>query len=92
MSINNFQENSPPKDGTFFLLLVKPSRDSGCHLEDSEVFWTIGFNDFDDNGDNDTWRCVGWSWCHDEIVETTLTVEEIIGWLPMPTIPDKFLD
>ncbi len=85
---NNPQENPPPKDGSFVLLLIKSDRDNWYPTEDSEVFRTIGFNDFDANGDDDIWRCVGWDWCQDTIVETT---GEIIGWLPMPDMPRCFV-
>jgi hypothetical protein len=85
----NPQDNPPPKNGDFLILLVKADRDNWQPTEDSEVFRTIGFNDFDLNGDDDTWRCAGWNWCQDEIVETT---GEILGWLPMPDVPKCFLE
>jgi hypothetical protein len=85
----NFQENPPPKDGTFVILLVKADHENWQPTEDSEIFRTIGFNDFDENGDNDTWRCVGWDWCQDMIIETT---GEILAWMPLPEIPKVFLE
>lgn len=85
----NPQENPPPKDGTLLILLVRViDRDNWYPTEDSEIFRTIGSNDADMNGDN-TWRCVGWNWCADEFVETT---GDILGWLPMPNVPDAFIE
>lgn len=74
--------NQPPKDGTLLLLLVKSS-DDNHPTEDQEFFRTIGFNNFENNGE-DLWQCAGWDWCHDEFIETT---GEIIGWAPFPEIP-----
>ncbi|MBN3948401.1 MAG: hypothetical protein HWQ38_18880 [Nostoc sp. NMS7] len=80
------EENAPPQDGTWLLLLVRANKDDWHPTEDNEVFRTIGFNDRDANGD-DTWRCVGWDWCHDGIVETT---GEVIGWMYMPELSAMF--
>ena len=92
MNISPFldpEKNPPLKDGTFLILLVKrvDDNDNWHPTEDNEVFRTIGFNNFDNTGE-DYWMCVGWCWCQDVFIETT---GEIIGWLPMPDMPKCFL-
>lgn len=76
--------SNPPKDGTLLLLLVK-SNDENHPTEDDVAFRTIGFNNFE-NGGEDLWQCAGWDWCCDEFTETT---GEIVGWMEIPEIPNN---
>lgn len=76
---------SAPKNGTMIRLLVDYT--SGDHpLEDAIQAWTIGFNGFEDTGD-DEWKFAGWSWQQDCFTEGA---GQPIGWLPFlnPAVPD----
>ncbi|MET4683719.1 hypothetical protein [Brevundimonas faecalis] len=74
---------SAPRDGTVLRLNVRYNADNReeawTPLEDSEESWTIGFNNFDNTGD-DRWQFVGWDWSQDQLLEATGGT--VIGWLP----------
>ena len=72
-----------PKDGTMLCLLVDYSGDGANPLEDATQAWTIGFNNLADTED-DVWQFAGWSWEQDCFTEGH---GEVIGWLPLHTIP-----
>lgn len=66
-----------PRDSTMLRLLVEFSEHA---TEDSpDPSPTIGFNSFDDNGEED-WKFAGWCWCHDHFTQGEGTP---VGWLPM---------
>lgn len=77
-----------PRDGTMLRLRVRYEAanqdEAWTPLEDSEESWTIGFNNFDNTGD-DRWQFVGWDWSQDHLLEATGGV--VIGWLPFHTRP-----
>lgn len=52
------------KDGRMYLLRIN----GGSHrTSDSDVWETIGFNNFDNDGEN-VWQFAGWCWTHDHWV------------------------
>lgn len=75
-----------PRDGTMLRLRVRYEAanqdEAWTPLEDSEESWTIGFNNFDNTGD-DRWQFVGWDWSQDHLLEATGGA--VIGWLPFHT-------
>jgi|GEM_PF-3323219 len=77
-----------PRDGTMLRLRVRyevtNQDEAWTPLEDSEESWTIGFNNFDNTGD-DRWQFVGWDWSQDHLLEATGGA--VIGWLPFHTHP-----
>ncbi len=77
-----------PRDGTMLRLRVRYEAanqdEAWTPLEDSEESWTIGFNNFDNTGD-DRWQFVGWDWSQDHLLEATGGA--VIGWLPFHTHP-----
>lgn len=70
-----------PRDGTLLRLRVRYAPDGGVWtpLDDAEVSWTVGFNNFDNTGE-DRWQFVGWSWSHDHLLEAPGGM--VLGWLP----------
>lgn len=73
---------SAPKDGTMLRLFVDYT--NGDHpLDDATKSWTIGFNGFEDTGE-DEWKFAGWCWTHDHFVEGKGVP---IGWQPLPPAP-----
>lgn len=83
IAIESMQPNemtTAPKNGAPLRLLVQPDKDAHTSFEDnSEPYWTIGFNLCDDTT-VDEWQFAGWSWNHDQIIEGKGTP---IGWLPL---------
>lgn len=78
---------SAPKDGTMLLLICAENEDPEVDsnpTEDSEFWHTIGFNNFDGNGE-DEWLTAGWCWCCDEF---TAGHGEPIFWKKYP-VPIK---
>lgn len=77
-----------PRDGTMLRLRVRYEAanqdEAWTPLEDSEESWTIGFNNFDNTGD-DRWQFVGWDWSQDYLLEATGGA--VIGWLPFHAHP-----
>lgn len=72
-----------PKDGTLLFLFVDYSE--GDHpLEDEVCARTIGFNNYDNTGEDDGWRFSGWCWCHDHFVEGKGSPKY---WRPLPPPP-----
>jgi hypothetical protein len=59
-----------PRDGTPLILLVDYSADdgNGHPLEDAKLARTIGWNNFDNDGE-DVWVMAGWCWDHDHFTE-----------------------
>ncbi len=77
--------DTAPKDGTMLTLLVDYSGESNGHpLFDATTAWTVGFNNFDHDGD-DAWKFAGWCWSHDHFTEGT---GKPIGWLPFLPPPN----
>lgn len=75
---------SAPRNHTWVRLLVDYSGEERPEpLEDADTAWSIGFNGFDHDGE-DNWQFVGWDWSHDVIVKGS---GKIIGWLPFHTHP-----
>jgi hypothetical protein len=73
-----------PKDGTLLVLLV--DYEDGEHaLENEMVARTIGFNNFDNDGE-DEWKFSGWCWSHDHFVQGS---GKPIGWQPLPAAPKE---
>jgi len=81
-----------PKDGTMLLLVVTST---SCHaLEDVGVgnsYVTIGHNS-KDNGMDDAWQTVGWSWSHDCFLDIGGAMQPDhfdtpIMWRPLPAPP-----
>lgn len=70
-----------PRDGTPLILLVQ---DGDFPTEDALDWRTIGFNNFDNDGE-DKWLMAGWCWSHDHFVEGD---GKPIGWQPMPDKPE----
>lgn len=73
--------STAPTDGTMLRLLVKYNHAaSDSHpLEDSaEPSWTIGMNNFDNDGFN-IWLLAGWDWEQDCFTQSS---GEPIGWAP----------
>jgi len=74
--------DTAPKNGTMLRLAIDHTGVSGaCSgglLEDATKAWTIGFNQFEDTGE-DRWQFVGWDWCQDTFVDGAGVP---IGWLP----------
>lgn len=77
--------STAPKDGTLMLLIVSnPVEDLNCHpLEDDTLSRTVGFNNFDHDGD-DVWHMAGWSWDQDTI---TAGHGKPKKWMPFPKMP-----
>ena len=74
------------KDGTLYALLVDYSGvDDGKPLENALVARTIGFNNFDDNGD-DEWKFAGWDWSQDYFTEGSRKVIAYHELLPLPPV------
>lgn len=69
-------ENAP-KDGTILELVVDYS-DGEHPLNDAAVSCTIGFNNFDNDGEDD-WDFAGWCWCHDHFTEGK---GRVVAWRP----------
>jgi len=67
-----------PKDGTMVRLLVDYSDGGGALEDDHPRSWTIGFNGFEDTGE-DEWKFAGWCWSHDHFTQGS---GEPVGWLP----------
>ena len=82
-AVNFSPMETAPKDGTMLRLLVDYSGDGANPLEDATQAWTIGFNNLADTED-DVWQFAGWSWEQDCFTEGH---GEVIGWLPLHTIP-----
>jgi len=60
---------SAKKDGTLYLLLVYyGGEDEAFPLEDADFARTIGFNNFEYDGE-DRWQFAGWCWSHDHFTE-----------------------
>lgn len=80
--------DSAPKDGTMMMLWVDYGglSGSGNPLFDATYAWTIGFNNFENTGE-DHWEFAGWSWNHDTFVPGA---GEPIGWSPLPFDPDAW--
>lgn len=73
-----------PRDGTLLLLLVDYSGDDGAAgLEDELVGRTVGWNNFDNDGE-DEWQFAGWSWSQDYICKGH---GKPVGWQLMPSLP-----
>ena len=68
------------RNATMVRLLVDYRAEDADHaLEDAEIAWTIGFNSFDNTGEDDGWKFAGWCWTHDHFVQGK---GKPIGWLP----------
>lgn len=69
-----------PRDGTMVRLLVQFDEHATEDIEGPA--WTIGANNFDNEGDEgqDRWKFAGWCWSHDHFTEGKGTP---IGWLPL---------
>lgn len=76
------QMSSAPRDGQMLRLVVRFTEHS---TEDSELAYTIGSNNLD-NDEIDEWQFAGWCWTHDHF---TTGKGEPIGWLPMLLGGDK---
>ena len=77
---NSVTEVSPP-EGEVLLLTVIYRK--GYAIEDAtneERVVTIGFLEFDDNGNPD-WHVTGWDWGQDCICDTTA---EVVAWAYRP--------
>ena len=75
-----------PKDGTLVLLLVDYTDHHADHpLENALVARTIGFNNFDNDGE-DIWKFAGWCWEHDHFVEGK---GQPIRWQAIAEIPQS---
>lgn len=57
-----------PRDGTPLILAVIQDDDANGIEDTQDYTRTVGFNEFDDNGD-DTWQFVGWCWSHDHYID-----------------------
>lgn len=69
-----------PKDCTMVWLLVDYSDEAADNpLEDAEQAWTIGFNNFDHDGE-DVWKFAGWNWEQDCFTEGR---GKPIAWRPI---------
>lgn len=87
---NGFLPHAPqpietaPRNGSMLRLLVDyADAENGHPLEDAAVAWTIGFNNFDHDGE-DVWKFAGWCWTHDHFTEGD---GRPTHWLPMPPTP-----
>lgn len=56
------------KNGELLLLIVDYHGEGDHPLEDARYARTIGFNNFDNDGE-DEWHFSGWCWTHDHFVE-----------------------
>src|ERR1700722_173065 len=76
---------SAPRDGTLLLLLVENALEElNCHpLEDSVLSRTVGFNNFDLDGE-DKWQMAGWAWENDHFTEGHGTPKK---WMLFPAAP-----
>jgi hypothetical protein len=74
-----------PRDGTLLLLLVEAdAEDINSHpLEDSALSRTVGFNNFDHDGE-DVWQMAGWCWDHDHF---TAGHGQPKKWMLFPNAP-----
>lgn len=72
-----------PRDGTMVFVLVDYSNELFGHpLEDANKAWTIGFENFDNTGE-DGWQFVGWKWSQDCFQDGR---GKVLGWAPMPSL------
>ncbi len=78
LDTNAFSMETAPKDSTMLRLLVDYRGDGRNPLDDEHIAWTIGFNSYDNTGD-DVWSIAGWDWSQDEFTYGKGTP---IGWLP----------
>lgn len=86
---------APPKDGSLLLMLVKGDN-FDYPTEDSDTFWTIGYNSLEDTGE-DTWYMVGWDWSFDEFCHVEYSKKkqkgtskaastlDILAWVKVPS-------
>ena len=73
-----------PRDGTIVRLCVNyTDMEPWLPLEDANIAWTIGGNNFDNDG-QDEWRFAGWSWQQDLWCEGK---GKVIGWSPFDNSP-----
>ncbi len=81
----NRDMSGAPRDGTLLLLLVEydPDDINSHAVEDALIARTIGFNNFDNDGD-DVWQIAGYCWSHDHFTEGH---GKPIGWLPIAPLP-----
>jgi hypothetical protein len=70
----------PPKDGRVLILLMKHPGYG--------IFRSIGFNNAESTG-ADFWQCPSWSGSGEYGIDDS--PGEVIGWLPMPDMPDTTL-
>lgn len=81
--------DSAPRDGRMLWLAVDYGGETGDHsLADAVVAATIGFNNFDNNG-QDEWQFAGWCWCHDHFTEGS---GRVLAWRPLEIGDDLDLD
>lgn len=82
----NYDMKAAPRDGTLLQLLVK---DHNGSFDDANPSRTIGFNNFDDDGE-DAWIFPGWNWENDFITDDRAGVP--VAWalmLPLPPLHDQ---
>lgn len=73
--------DNAPKNGKLVLLFVDYTGEDADHpLADAEFAWTVGHNNFDNDGE-DEWRFAGWCWSHDHYTEGHGVP---VGWSPFP--------
>ncbi|WP_156419256.1 hypothetical protein [Aureimonas sp. AU12] len=73
-----------PRDGTMVRLLIDfEGCDSWSPMTDDMQSWTVGFNHFD-HDEQDEWIFVGWNWSQDCIIDCRAPgMGRVIGWLPL---------
>ena len=79
-----------PKDGTLVLLLFCDAGTAPFPTEDDQYWRTIGFNNFDNVGEDDVWQVCGWNWCHDQFVNAGPGKgdgQQPTHWCPLPELP-----
>ena len=74
------------KDGTLVLLLVYNGNLEHSHpLEDSLYSRTIGFNNYENDGE-DEWNIAGWDWNQDVF---RVGRARVVKFMPLPDFPDN---
>lgn len=71
-----------PKNATMLRLRIVGGDHPTDDVGPGEGWWTIGFNNFDNDGE-DRWQFAGWCWSHDHFIDASEHGGKPVAWLPL---------